>query len=446
MSKIDSILWNFQAKKNLNKSKSSNIDDIFWVGWNSNSNKNSHLWLNSFTKDDDENIIWFVNDLFLKAISKWVSDIHIEPNEKNVNIRFRIDWNFVIYKKLDLSKLNSLIARIKILAFLKIDEQRLPQDWKIAFNMFAWKTVDLRIAVMPTIYWEKIVIRVLKKDDKLPELKDIWLLPYNMVKVKKHLLNTHWMILAVWPTWSGKSTTLFSLISQFDASQNNISTLEDPVEYRIPWVNHTQINSSIWFDFATWLRSLLRQDPDIIMVWEIRDSETAKLAIESSITGHLVFSTLHTNSAVHTLQRLINLWIDPILIASSLRLIISQRLVRKLCSHCKISYNPEEKERKILLSKVWKYIKDKDNLIIYSAKEWWCEYCNNTWYKWRLWVYEILEMNEKIEELLIKNASRTQLEIQAIWDWMFPIIDDWLLKVVLWDTSINEVLSVIWNN
>ncbi len=439
---LNNILSNLKTKKEDKTKSQSSVDDIFWV--TSSWNKTSHLWLNNFSKDDDENIVWFVNDLFLRATSKWVSDIHIEPNEKNIKIRFRIDWNFVLFKELEISKLSSLVARIKILAFLKIDEQRLPQDWKINFNMFWWKTVDLRISVLPMIYWEKIVIRVLKKDDKPPQLKDLWLLPYNMIKIKKYLWSTHGMILAVWPTWSGKSTTLFSLLSQFDAMENNISTLEDPVEYRIPWVNHSQVNRGIWYNFSDWLRSLLRQDPDIIMVWEIRDSETAKLAIESSITWHLVFSTLHTNSAVHTLQRLLNLWVDPLLIASSLKMIISQRLVRKLCPHCKVEHEPTDKEKSFLISRVWRYIKDKENLKIYSAKEWWCEKCNNTWYKWRLWVYEILEMNEKIEDLLIKNASRTQIEIQAIWDGMVPILDDWLLKVVLWDTSINEVLSTLW--
>ncbi len=441
MSKLNDLMWSFSKKQD---NKDNQIDELFNV-WSAttSSNKNSHLSINAVSKEDDENIISFVNDLFLQAISKWASDIHIEPNAKEIRIRLRIDGNFINYKVLELKKASSLVARIKIMAYLRIDEQRLPQDGKINFNLFWGKSIDLRVSVLPNIYWEKIVVRILKKEEKVTELKDLWILPYNMVKIKKHLWDSHGMILAVWPTWSWKSTTLFSLLSQFDGEKNNISTLEDPVEYRIPWVNHTQINPSIWFSFAEGLRSLLRQDPDIIMVWEIRDEETAKLAVEASITGHLVFSTLHTNSAVATLSRLVNLWVDPLLISSSLRMIISQRLVRKLCPHCKKECIPDENVKSLIIWKVWKYIKNKDDIRLFEACEWWCEKCNNTWYKWRLWIYEVLEMNEKVEELLLRNASKTQLEIQAIWDGMVTIKEDAFLKVVMWDTSVEEVLSVI---
>ena len=375
MSKITQL---FQKKKTNNSSGW--VDDLFsvWVAKTPNKLKWSHLSLHQ-TVEDDENVISFVNDLFLSSLQKGASDIHIEPRDKDISVRLRIDGNFVSYKKLPLEKLDSLIARIKIMAYLRIDENRLPQDGKINFNLFGGKTVDLRVSILPTIYGEKCVVRLLKKDEKPPELWQLWILPYNMVKIKKHLKDTSWMILAVGPTWSGKSTTLFSLLSQFDAEENNISTLEDPVEYRINGVNHTQINPSIWLDFASWLRSLLRQDPDIIMVWEIRDEQTAKLAIESSITWHLVFSTLHTNSATHTIGRLLNLGIDPLLLASSLKMIISQRLVRRLCPHCREKYVPDEKIKASLFGKVGKYIKDKENVFLYKAKEWWCEKCNHTW-------------------------------------------------------------------
>lgn len=441
MSKLSEL---FQKKST--KKWSANVDDLFSVGVAKTTNKvkNSHLSLQQ-NVEDDENIIGFVNDVFLSSLQKWASDIHIEPLDKEVRIRLRIDGNFVQYKTLPLEKLDSLIARIKIMAYLRIDENRLPQDGKINFNLFGGKTVDLRVSILPTIYGEKCVVRLLKKDEKPPELGHLGILPYNMVKIKKHLKDTSGMILAVGPTGSGKSTTLFSLLSQFDAEENNISTLEDPVEYRINGVNHTQINPTIWLDFASWLRSLLRQDPDIIMVWEIRDEQTAKLAVESSITGHLVFSTLHTNSATHTIGRLLNLWIDPLLLASSLKMIISQRLVRKLCSHCREKYIPDEKIKASLFGKVGKYIKDKENLFLFKAHTDGCEKCNHTWYKWRVGVYEVLEMNEKIEELLLKWASRTQLEIQAIGDGMVTIKEDALLKVVMWESSLEEVLGVLWS-
>jgi len=326
---------------------------------------------------------------------------------------------------------------------LRIDEHRQPQDWKINYKMFGWKSIDMRVSVLPNIYWEKCVIRLLKKDETPPALRALWIMPYNMVRIKKHLKDQNWMILAVWPTGSGKSTTLFSMLSQFDPEENNISTLEDPVEYRIKWVNHTQIQPLIDFTFAKGLRSLLRQDPDIIMVGEIRDEETAKLAIEASITGHMVFSTLHTNSATHTIQRLVNLGVDPLLISSSLKSIISQRLARKLCIHCKEWYIASNKIEKYIIWEVWKYIKNKKNLKLYKSHQWGCEKCNHTGYSGRVGLYEVLEMTDKLEALLLKNASRTMLEIQAIWDWMVTIKEDALLKVVLWETSLEEILSIL---
>lgn len=432
------------SKNVKNKSSENSVDELFWAVSDSKSWVNSDLNLRHYwTKPEDSEIIWLVNDIFLNAIWKRSSDIHIEPNDKEVLIRFRIDWSFVKYKSFDLNKRDSIFARIKILSFLKIDEHRLPQDWKISYKLFAWKTVDMRVSVIPTIYWEKCVIRLLKKDSEAPKMVELWILPYNMVKIEKHLKDNYWMILAVWPTWSWKSTTLFWLLSQFDPEQNNISTLEDPVEYRIKWVNHTQINPDIDFTFARGLRSLLRQDPDIIMVWEIRDVETAKLAIEASITWHIVFSTLHTNSASSTIQRIINLWIDPLLITSSLRMIISQRLARKLCPKCKQKFEADEKTKDFFIKNIWKYMKNKEKIDLCKAKDGGCEYCNNTWYKWRVWLYEVLEMTEWLEKLILNQASRAQLEIQAIWDGMVPIKQDWLLKVLLWETSLEELLSVL---
>lgn len=443
-------LKNFLSANNKKDStKEKKVDDLFEVDKNFEKTKKvlwvSEMSLWKFWESDKNKTVELVSDIFLNAMMKKASDIHIEPREKNLRVRFRIDWYFVLYKEFPILEKEAILARIKILSYLRIDEHRHPQDWKISYKMFGWKSIDMRVSIIPTIYWEKCVIRLLKKDEAPPKLRDLWILPYNMVRIKKHLKDNSWMILAVWPTGSWKSTTLFSMLSQFNPEEKNISTLEDPVEYRINWVNHTQINPAIDFTFSKWLRSLLRQDPDIIMVWEIRDDETAKLAIEASITGHIVFSTLHTNSATHTIQRLINLWIDPLLLSSSLKSIISQRLARKLCSNCKESYIASKKIEKYIIWEVWKYIKNKDNLKLYKSHEWGCEKCNKTGYSWRVWLYEILEMTDKLESLLLTNASRTQLEIQAIWDWMVPIKEDALLKVLLWETSMEEILSVLWH-
>ncbi len=442
---------NILRKWSVNKfsAKKVKVEGLFspwtWSEINNKSHFNSDLNISWYwDKKDDSTVVNIVNDIFLRALKVKASDIHIEPREKNVNIRFRVDWNFIDYKKIDLSQRDSVIARIKIMSYLRIDEHRLPQDWKIAYKLFWGKSIDMRVSILPTIYWEKCVIRLLKKDEKPPELKWLGIMPYNLIKITKHLKDNYWMILAVWPTGSWKSTTLFSILSQFNPKEHNISTLEDPVEYRIDWVNHTQINPSINFTFAKWLRSLLRQDPDIIMVWEIRDEETAKLAVEASITWHIVFSTIHTNSATHTIQRLVNLGVDPLLISSSLRMIISQRLARKLCIKCRVIYKPSDKIKNYIVWKVWKYIKNKENLNLYKPSENWCSFCNNTGYSGRVWLYEVLEMSDKLEALMLKKASRLQLEIQAIWDWMVPIKEDWLLKVVLWETSIEEILYTLW--
>ncbi len=385
-----------------------------------------------------------LNDIFGKALSLSASDIHIEPEEQWLLIRIRVDGRFVEYGRFSGHEKAPLIAKIKILAGLKIDEQRLPQDGKASYREISSnQNVDLRVSIIPTIYGEKVVIRLLRKESELMDLRSIGVLPMNMMKIKKHLENQYGLMLIVGPTGSGKSTTLYSMLSRFDPEEKNISTLEDPVEYRIKWVNHTQINPQIGFNFADGLRSLLRQDPDIIMVGEIRDAETARLAVEASITGHLVLSTIHANSTVNTLQRLTNLWIDPLLITSSLQIIIYQRLARKLCSSCKVAYKPEANIASKVLSRIGKYISEPEKIMFYKALEWWCEKCNHKWYKGRTGFFEILEMTEGIEKMILSHASKTQMEIQAIGDGMVTIKDDALIKVVLGEVSLEEVIQVL---
>lgn len=323
-----------------------------------------------------------VSRIFSKAIELGGSDIHIEPNEHDVLVRIRVDGHFIEYDRLPLAEKALIVARIKILSSLKIDEQRLPQDGKAVFHDAAsGKDVDMRVSIMPNIYGEKVVVRILKKEAGLMDLRSIGILPMNMVKVRKSLESSNGLILVVGPTGSGKSTTLYGMLSTYDVSENNISTLEDPVEYRIPGINHTQIQPQIGFNFADGLRSLLRQDPDIIMVGEIRDEQTAHLAVEASITGHLVFSTIHANSTVNTIQRLTNLGIDPLLLVSSLKIIISQRLARKLCPYCKIAYEPEEAIKTKILSRIGKYLSQPETLTLYKACEEGCAQCNHKGYK-----------------------------------------------------------------
>ena len=390
-------------------------------------------------------VVDYVDDMFKAAIDLWASDIHVEPTEYFILIRFRKDWDFFIIDKVDREFTSAIITRLKVLSRIKIDENKKPQDWKIIYYYEKEKlNIDIRLSTLPTKYGEKVVMRILKQDETLINLEALWLIDENLKKVKEELKSTYWIVLVAWPTGSWKSTTLFWVLKTFNPLEYNISTLEDPIEYNIDYVNQSQVRSDIGYTFASGLRSLVRQDPDIIMVWEIRDEETAKLAVEASITWHIVFSTIHTNSATHTIQRIVNLGIDPLLVTSSLRMIISQRLARKLCSHCKQKYLASEKVKLFFTKNIWKYMKNQENIELYKANLDGCQHCNFTWYKGRIGLYEVLEMTEWLEKLILENSSRIQLEIQAIWDGMVNIKQDWLIKVLLWETSIEELLSVLW--
>ena len=395
-------------------------------------------------KQDIQDIVQYINELFDSAIKDNISDIHIETTKDFILIRFRQDWDFILKDKVSLENASSLITRIKVLAKVKIDENKKPQDWKIVYTSEKlWETVDIRTSTLPTVYWEKVVMRVLKQDTWLINLDSIGFLDMNLEKVKEVLKSKYWIILVAWPTWSWKSTTLFSILKDFDPLQYNISTLEDPVEYNIDYVNQSQIKPEIWYTFASWLRSLVRQDPDIIMVWEIRDKETSLLSIEAALTWHLVLSTIHTNSAAATIQRLINMWIEPFLIASALKMIISQRLVKKVCPHCKKQHDIDPNLRQ----KVKEELKDVmdendiDELVFYKWT--WCEHCKNTWYKWRLWVHEVLVLWENIEKFILNMDSASIIQKEAKKAWMITIIQDAILKAAMWNTTLEEAFKLI---
>ena len=378
-----------------------------------------------------------VDEIFSAAISQHASDIHFKPLEKKVMVYLRVDGQMILHKEFEKAYHHPIVARIKIISGLKIDEHRLPQDGKSSFKSEE-KEVDLRVSVLPTNYGEKIVIRLLEKSPTLVQLRDLGMLPKVLLKVEEKLRSSYGMILAVGPTGSGKSTSLFSMISTFDATAHNISTLEDPIEYRIPHVTQTQVNTEIGFDFSDGLRTLVRQDPDIIMVGEIRDQKTASLAIESALTGHLVFSTLHTNSAVGTIQRLLNMDIDHFLISAAVKLIISQRLARKTCSYCREKYPVPEKYKELLHKEIGI---ESANDYFYQSKG--CEQCNNTGFKGRIGLFEVLEMSPAIEDLIVKGSSTKEIEEKAVEEGMVLLRKDALYKAVTGDITIEEALRVM---
>jgi len=392
-------------------------------------------------EENKNDIIAIINDIFYQALTNNASDIHIEPKRENVGVRMRIDGEFGQNKVYPIEIHQPMITRMKILADLKIDETRLPQDGKASMTAEG-ENVDLRISVLPTIYGEKICIRILKTNQKKVDLEELGILDYALQKIYKALKKKYGIILTTGPTGAGKTTSLYGMLSHYDPKSYNISTLEDPVEYKMNDVNQTQINRDIGFDFSDGLRTLVRQDPDIIMVGEIRDRVTASLAVESALTGHLVFSTIHTNTASATIQRLLNMGVEKFLLPSAMQLIIAQRLARKICDNCKELYVPNDNVISKLKDEIGHMINiDQENIHLYKGKG--CSKCENTGFSGRVGVYEVMEISQVICELILEGAPTVRIEEAAIKDGMLPMKKDGLLKVVMGLTTFEEVLSLV---
>lgn len=374
------------------------------------------------------------------AMRSRASDIHLEPQEDRTRVRYRIDG--ILHEKLVLPKNvhNALVSRIKILAGMKIDEKRIPQDGRFSFRADE-NEVDLRVSSLPTVHGEKIVMRLLKKTGGVPELPELGLRGRALVNLQEAVARPHGIIIVCGPTGSGKTTTLYSAISKINTSRVNIVTLEDPVEYQIPGVNQVQVNPAAGLTFASGLRSFLRQDPNIIMVGEIRDNETADLAIQASLTGHLVFSTLHTNSASGSLPRLLDMHAEPFLLASSMTAIVGQRVCRRICPSCKQAYDASPlviEDIKNVLGKLWPPVDGK--VKIYKGKG--CPDCNNTGFLGRIGIFEVLSVTEKIGRLILERSPAGTIEKQAVEEGMITMKQDGYLKVLEGVSTIEEVKRV----
>lgn len=388
-------------------------------------------------------IVDYVSNIFKQAVDIGASDIHIEPTENFVLIRFRKDWDFLIIDKLGRENTSSIITRLKVLSKIKIDENKKPQDGKIVYHYEKDnQDIDIRLSTLPTNYGEKVVMRILKQDDDLTNIEALGLIDVNLEKVREALKSKYGIILVAWPTGSGKSTTLFGILKNFNPLEYNISTLEDPIEYNIDFVNQSQVQPWIGYTFSSGLRSLVRQDPDIIMVGEIRDKETATLAVEAALTGHLVLSTIHTNSAAGTVQRLINMGVEPFLLASAMKMVISQRLWKRICNDCKKPH-PLTDAQIIKVKEHLSSIIDEDVETLTFYKWEWCPSCRHTWYKGRLGIHEVLIVWEYLEPLILDKESANVMKQAGVEHGMITIVQDGLLKALLWETSVEEALKLI---
>lgn len=392
------------------------------------------------TSDSNEQpAVQLANQIFNQSINAGASDVHIEPQEKKLRIRFRIDG--VLHEMLQPPhRLHaSLVSRIKVMANMDIAERRIPQDGRITMRVDA-KTVDIRVASLPSAYGEKITLRLLNRSDRLITLEELGFPQKHLKKYNNAIHLPYGFVLITGPTGSGKSTTLYASLAQLNSPDKNIITLEDPIERRMDGLNQVQVNVKAGMTFASGLRSILRNDPDIIMVGEIRDQETAKIAVESALTGHLVLSTLHTNDSAGAVTRLADMGIEPYLTASSLIGVVSQRLIRVLCPSCKKAYNISRDE---LLKTIPDFPLEKyeQTIELYHSKG--CIACNGTGYKGRKGVYEFLPITETLQKLILEHASMRDIKAAAIAEGMDTLRMDGLLKVKQGLTTIEELLRVI---
>ena len=385
-------------------------------------------------------VIKLVNGILLNAVKRKVSDIHIEPYEKAYRVRYRLDGSLHQVMGLPLSLKNAITSRVKIMSQLDIAEKRLPQDGRIKLKFGKRKEMDYRVSVLPTLFGEKVVLRLLDKSNLQLDMTKLGFEPISLERFRKAIQSPFGMVLVTGPTGSGKTTTLYSALSSLNTPDVNIMTAEDPVEFNLMGINQVQMHDDIGLNFAAALRSFLRQDPDVILVGEIRDFETAEIGIKAALTRHLVLSTLHTNDAPSTISRLINMGVEPFLVSSSVLLIVAQRLLRRLCD-CKQSKKvPDEVPKEVLVRAGFTSQEAEEITEIWGPKG--CPKCNNSGYKGRVALYEVMEMSPVIREMILQGASTDELRTKSEEEGMLTLRRSGLQKARDGITSLEEVLKV----
>jgi type IV pilus assembly protein PilB len=399
---------------------------------------NEEIDLTTLSKmSEDAPVVRLVNVLLVDSLRRGASDIHVEPYEKELRIRFRIDGVLYDVMHPPLKLRDALISRIKIMSKLDISEKRLPQDGRIKIKVKVdsrSRELDFRVSTLPTLFGEKVVLRLLDKQNLMLDMTKLGFEPESLVKFKRNISKPYGMVLVTGPTGSGKTNTLYSALQSLNTVETNIMTAEDPVEFNLPGINQVQMKEQIGLNFAAALRSFLRQDPNIVLVGEIRDFETAEIAIKAALTGHLVLSTLHTNDAPSTISRLMNMGIEPFLVATSVNLIQAQRLIRRICKDCKQEHQtPPE-----ALIEVGFSAEEAKTIKTYKGKG--CSTCNHTGYKGRIGLYEVLEITDEIRELILIGASALELRKKAIDDGMISLRESGLHKIRSGVTTPEEVV------
>jgi type IV pilus assembly protein PilB len=384
-------------------------------------------------------IIKLVNYIIVTGIKKRATDIHIEPEKNTVIIRYRIDGILHVWTLLPKNLCNSIVSRVKIMSGLDISETRIPQDGRISF-FFAGRQIDLRVSTYPTAEGENVVLRILDKSKLITKIEMLGYSKYQLEIFRRLLHKTYGMVLVTGPTGCGKTTTLYAALLEINSTQLNIMTVEDPIEYELPFIRQSQVNPKAGFTFAKGLRAILRQDPDIIMVGEIRDLETLEIAIHAALTGHLVLSTLHTNDAVAAIARLIYMGASKYVLASALAGVIAQRLVRVICPYCKEAYTPSEHDREYLSSHLPSEMLPSE-IVLYKGKG--CEKCNHTGFLGRTVISEIFEVTPEVYEAIIKGTDETEIKALLSHQNFVSMLQDGLLKALAGITTIEEVWRVI---